>query len=116
MLKELKEKYDHVIKSSSHMWANGNFSFYRLGIFITSYKGQKRIWNFFWKVVRYIFRKIFGIKPDRTPDYDLWMKQWFPGKETIESYKVRSKICIPTQNQHPASGIQSSGRIFPHGC
>ena len=91
MLKELKEKYDHVIKSSSHMWANGNFSFYRLGIFITSYKGQKRIWNFLWKVVRYIFRKIFGIKPDRTPDYDLWMKQWFPDRTALQQYRTLSK-------------------------
>jgi len=97
MLKELKEKYEHVIKSSSHMWANGNFSFYRLGIFITSYKGQKRIWNFLWKVVRYIFRKIFGIKPDRTPDYDLWMKKWFPDTATLENHCRESEAfsCRP---------------------
>ena len=91
MLKELKEKYEHVIKSSSHMWANGNFSFYRLGVFVTSYKGQKRIWNFLWKVVRYVFRKIFGIRPDRTPDYDLWMKQWFPDKLALDSYRKKSE-------------------------
>lgn len=87
MLKELKEKYDHVIKSSSHMWANDSWSFYRFMIFITSYKGQKRIWTFFGKVIRYIFRKIFRIKHVRTEGYDLWMKAYFADEEKLELYK-----------------------------
>jgi O-antigen biosynthesis protein len=91
MFQEIKDKYEHLMKSSSHMWANGNFSFYRLGIFITSYKGQKRILNFIWKVIRYIFRKIFGIKPDRTPDYDLWQKKYFPSNEVLNEYALESK-------------------------
>lgn len=99
MLKELKEKYDHVIKSSSHMWANDSWSFYRFGIFITSYKGQKRIWNFGWKVIRYIFRKIFRIKHERTEDYVLWQSVYFPDSNQLNSYKqevfaYRPKISI----------------------
>ncbi len=90
MLKELREKFDHVIKSSSHMWANDSFSFYRFGIFITSYKGQKRIWNFAWKVIRYFFRKLFGIKKERTEDYKLWMDVWFPDHVQLEKYRAES--------------------------
>jgi O-antigen biosynthesis protein len=86
MIKELKEKFDHVIKSSSHMWANDSFSFYRLGIFITSYKGQKRIWNFVWKVTRYFFRKLFGIKKVHTNDYDMWMDVYFPDDQQLRHY------------------------------
>lgn len=87
MLKELKEKYDHVIKSSSHMWANDSWSFYRFTIFITSYKGQKRIWTFIGKVIRYIFRKIFRIKHVRTEGYDLWMKEYFVDEPKLILYK-----------------------------
>ncbi|HMT27872.1 MAG TPA: hypothetical protein PKD91_01200, partial [Bacteroidia bacterium] len=87
MIKELKEKYDHVIKSSSHMWANDSWSFYRFMIFVTSYKGQKRIWTFIWKVIRYIFRKIFGIQHVRTEGYDLWMKANFPDEAKLNNYR-----------------------------
>ncbi len=87
MLKELKEKYDHVINSSSHMWANDSWSFYRFMVFITSYEGQKKIWTFIWKVFRYIFRKIFGVKHVKIEGYDLWMKENFVDDEKLQRYK-----------------------------
>ena len=107
MIKELKEKYDHVIKSSSHMWANDSWSFYRFMIFVTSYKGQKRIWTFIWKVIRYIFRKIFGIQHVRTEGYDLWMKANFPDEAKLNNYrkeigefnhKPKISILLPVYN------------------
>lgn len=110
MFKELKEKYDHVIKSSSHMWANDSWSFYRFGVFITSYKGQKRIANFIWKVIRYFFRKIFRIKKEHTEDYTAWTEVYFPDQSLLRSYskeqnswKYRPKISVilPVFNSPP---------------
>ncbi len=107
MLKELREKYDHVIKSSSHMWANDSWSFYRFGIFITSYKGQKRIWNFAGKVIGYFFRKLFGIKKVRTEDYAEWMSVYFPDASQLHSfrheqagweYRPKISILLPVYN------------------
>lgn len=110
MLKELKGKYQKVKRSSSHMWANDSFSFHRLFIFLTSYKGLKRIWNFAWKVIRYYFRKLFGIKPDLSPFYDLWMRKWFPDaaelkkyKKEISQYDYQPKISILVNTKNAAA-------------
>ncbi len=87
MLKELRQKYKQVKKSSRRIWASEHWSFYRFVIFITSYKGQKRIWNFIWKVISYFFRTIFGIKKTAQLDYIKWMKIYFPDKAKLETYR-----------------------------
>jgi len=87
MLKEFRQKYKKLKKSSKRIWASEHWSLYRFVIFITSYKGQKRIWNFIWKVIGYFFRTIFGIKRSAQRDYIKWMKMYFPDKSKLEDYR-----------------------------
>ncbi len=110
MLKELKAKYDWIKNSLSRMMANESMSFHRFMIFITSSKGQKRILNFIWKVIKYIFRKIFRIPHVRTEGYHLWMNAHFPDEVMLAKFKIEIKtfsyqpkisILLPVYNPKP---------------
>ena len=103
------------------MWANDSFSFHRLFIFLTSYKGLKRIWNFAWKIIRYLFRKLFGIKPDLSPFYDVWMRKWLPDTTKLKEFKneisqfeylPKISVLVHAKNSHPEYLKQTIDSVF----
>jgi glycosyltransferase involved in cell wall biosynthesis len=111
MLKEIKEKIKFIKDSSSHMWANDSFSFYRFFIFVTSKKGQKRIWNFLYKLVRYFLRKLVGYKPKFDTDYAIWRHRNYPNAAKLEAfahtaqtlaYQPKFSIIMPVYNTNAA--------------
>lgn len=91
MFQEVKDKYHYFKQSAERVFGNEGYSFHRFMVFVTSKKGQRRILNFTGRSFRYVFRKMFGIKPDRTPDYNLWMKEYFPDSDKLNEYRKESQ-------------------------
>ncbi len=111
MNQEVKDKIKFFKDSYAQMTANDSFSFYRFFIFVTSYKGQKRIWNFIYKVFRYIFRKLTGYTPKFDSDYAFWFDKNYPKESDRKHYSENSNkllvqpkfsIVLPVYNTNPA--------------
>ena len=86
---------------SENSWSDDNRSFYRIFKFITSVRGQKKIFQLFWKIIKYAVRKTTGIHLFNSQDYNRWMKKNFPTVLQLEGYKEKEK----TFNYRPKISI-----------
>ncbi|MCO6500402.1 MAG: glycosyltransferase family 2 protein [Vicingus serpentipes] len=77
---------------SENSWSKENRSIYRILKFITSVRGQKKLWGLFFKVIIYVIKKITGINLSVSRDYKIWMKENFPTQLEIEEYRTKEKV------------------------
>ncbi len=90
MLKGVKNKIADKARSSPFLQSRGQWSLYRFFIFIFSYRGQKRIWNFAGKVIRFFIRKVLGISDPGKDLYAEWRKKNIPSAKSLEQFIKQS--------------------------
>ena len=71
------------LKKYQHLWKEDNWTIYRLYRFVTSVKGQKKIFRLGAKIVMFVFRSILGIKKKEHGDYEVWMKKNMPQEKDL---------------------------------
>lgn len=91
MRKEFNDKLAYIKTSLEGFNGNGGMSFYRFFLFVTSYKGQKRILFFGYKVVRYFFRKLTGYKPKFDSEYAKWLDLNYPQISDLSVLQQQAK-------------------------
>lgn len=106
MIKKIKKKVYNALGVSENSWDKENRSVYRLLKFVFSTRGQKRLWNLFWKIILYIFKKATGINFHERL-YKRWMKKNFPTKnqlivlsekEKLFNYRPKISVVLPVYN------------------
>lgn len=90
MLKKIKNKVCTSMGVSEKSWSKENWSFFRLFNFLTSKRGLKKLLALFRKIVKFILKKVFGIKFP-TPGYKRWLIINTPSKQQLNEFKIKSK-------------------------
>ena len=68
---------------------NADLTPYRIISFIFSSRGQKRIWNLFFKLIRFFLKKIFKIKVKE--DYEIWMSKYMPKERDFKKWSKQQE-------------------------
>lgn len=129
MLAAINELRDKV-KAVWHAHMSENHrprTLYHMAIFFFSVRGQKRIWGFAWRTVRWVVLWITGGQPIDLLDYNLWAKKNFPkpkdfvrfrAQQALFSYKPTISILVPVYNpklEHLEECIDSvSKQLYPN--
>jgi glycosyltransferase involved in cell wall biosynthesis len=101
----LFQKTKAVIGRQNFMQSRESWSFFRLFVFFFSPKGIKKILRFGSKVIRYVFRKIFGGPNDEEVLYNKWCNINMPNQKDLDAFAIESEqfvfkptfsIIIPT--------------------
>ncbi|MGQ0828483.1 MAG: glycosyltransferase family 2 protein [Bacteroidota bacterium] len=79
----MKGKIKRIQIALYHFLGNDKFSFHRLFIVLKSKRGQKKLWSFAWRTLKFIF----GIKSTETKSYEIWFDRHYPKAEQLEQYR-----------------------------
>ncbi|HAW52026.1 MAG TPA: glycosyl transferase family 2 [Flavobacteriales bacterium] len=90
-LKKVFYKFLEVIKGTDIVRNRKTWNTHRFVIFFFSVRGQKRIFNFFFKVFRFFWRSIFGGKQVDDQIYDKWLRKNTPKADDISRYKAEAE-------------------------
>lgn len=80
----MKEKIKRIQKSLNHFLGNDKLSFHRLFLILSSARGQKKLWSFAWRGLKFIL----GIKSTETKSYEIWFDKNYPKAVHLEQFKT----------------------------
>ncbi|NEQ48865.1 MAG: glycosyltransferase family 2 protein [Leptolyngbya sp. SIO3F4] len=87
---------------SRRNWNNGKpWTWHHFAVFFFSMRGQKRLWSFAWRIVRWFWRLAFGGSELDDQDYKRWRQLYMPGPKDFDRFRRR----LPRQEYQPLISI-----------
>jgi len=77
---------ENIKRSSAHLFQKDKWSLFRLITFLTSVRGYKKLWNLFFRVIRYGLKKVFKIN-FQSKLYKKWLKKHTPTQAQLNKFK-----------------------------
>ncbi len=88
LMRRIKQR----LESISFMQSKENWSFYRFSVFFFSIQGQKRIFRFGIKILRFLWRELTGGKSHAQIMFDKWRERNMPDEKQLHRFSQKAKI------------------------